>query len=438
MSLLLKQLNERRGAQIARAKEITQKAMEENRSFTDEERTNLTDANGIIEQCDADIQLELRSIANAGPPKTSPGEKRDLARFDYGVLLNHMLRTAKGAGGQIDGVEAEMIAQGESEARDAGLKSSGLFLPRVLVRGGAEHRDMTATGQTSIAGDQGGMTIATEKRGLLDDFFNLSVVRQAGATVFEGLVGNVDFPRLIAGTDPTKKGENENADEVNPATAMLHLTPKRLPAFIDISEQLLRQSSVTIETFVRAHLTAQMLSVQERAFFHGDGTKEPLGVEKTPGIGSVAAGTNGAAATYALMVKLRSAVALQNALTGNLSYISNTPVEGQLATTQKASGTDSTMVLNEFGGKVAGVPFWVSNAVSNKLSKGTSSNKLSAVFFANWADFYIGYWGGISLELIRDKALAISGMYSLVANCYYDAGVVRPKSFAAMLDVDAP
>jgi HK97 family phage major capsid protein len=58
----------------------------------------------------------------------------------------------------------------------------------------------------------------------------------------------------------------------------------------------------------------------------------------------------------------------------------------------------------------------------------------SAIFFGNFSDYYVGYWSGISLEMIRDKANAIAGLYTLVASAYYDGGVVRPKSFAAMLD----
>jgi hypothetical protein len=73
------------------------------------------------------------------------------------------------------------------------------------------------------------------------------------------------------------------------------------------------------------------------------------------------------------------------------------------------------------------------NAISRTLTKGDSS-VASAIFFGNFADFYDAYWGGVSLELIRDKTNAIGGLYTLVASVYYDGGVVRPKSFAAMLD----
>ena len=83
-------------------------------------------------------------------------------------------------------------------------------------------------------------------------------------------------------------------------------------------------------------------------------------------------------------------------------------------------------------------PLWT-NAVSRTLTKGAGAGVgvCSAIFFGNFKDYYIGYWSGVSLEMVRDKANAIAGLYSLVANAYYDGGVVRPKSFSAMLDARA-
>ena len=434
MSQLLKTLNEQRGAKRQLAQSITEKAAAEKRGFSDEERNSLAGVQSEIDKIDGDIELEVRNIAQSAKtaPKLSEGEKRDLGKFDYSKLVNHLYRSARGVAGVLDGVEAELIQEGDREARAAGLQSGGVFLPRMFVR--RENRDMTATGQTSGAGDQGGMTIATQKRGLLDDFFNASVLRQAGATVLEGLRDNVDIPRLIAGTDPVKKAENANADEVSPLTAMLSLTPQRLPAYIDLSERLLNQSSVALEAVLRTHITGQMLAIQERAFFHGNGTNEAEGIAGTSGIGSVAGGANGAAPTWANLVNLRKAVAVANALQGNVGYITNADIEAKLAVTPKVASTDSVMILNEFGGRVAGSNLWTTNAVRSDLDKGTSTGTCSAIFYGNFADYYIGYWGGISLELIRDKATAIAGLYTLVASSYYDGGVARPKSFAAMQD----
>ena len=388
---------------------------------------------------EAAFHAEARQVAREGekPTPLTKGEERAVERFDFSKVLNHLNRTARGLPSKIDGVEAEITQEGESEARAAGIENGGLMLPRFFVRRGgynpaAERRDMTATGTTSVTLDQGGMVIATEKRGLLDDFFNGSVIRQAGATVLEGLVGKLDLPRLVAGTAPAKKTENAAADEVTPTTAMLSLQAKRLPAYIDISESLLKQSSVAIEAILRTHLTNQMLAVQEAAFFHGGGTSEAYGIAGTSGIGSVVGDTNGIAPALSHIIALETAVDTSNALLGNLHYVSNGQIRGKLKGTAKVASTDSRMLLDDNGLLNGYVPFFT-NAVSRTLTKG-SSNLASAIFFGNFADYYVGYWGGISLEMVRDKTNAIGGLYTLVAAGYYDGGVVRPKSFAAMLD----
>jgi len=434
MSQLLKTLNEQRGAKLTEAQSITDKASEEKRGFSDEERNKLKGLNTEIEKFNEDITEEARMIANLSQkgPDLSEQEKRDKAQFDFAKLLNHLHRSAKGTSvTPLDGIEAEMVQEGEKEAREIGIQTGGIHLPRLMVRG--EQRDVTATGTTSTAGDQGGMTVQTDKRGLLDDFFNASVISGLGATRLEGLTGNLDLPRLVAGTDPAKKAENATSDEVSPTTAMLQLSPNRLPAHIDISEQLLKQSSVAIESLLRSHLTSQMSAVREKAFWHGGGTNEPTGIAGTSGIGSVAGGTDGAAPTYAHMLELEEAVDAQNANMGSLAYASNGQIRKKLKQTlENTSGTDRGWILRD--GSINGYDAEFTNAISRTLTKGSSGAVASAIFYGNFADFVEAYWGGISLELVRDKTNAISGLYTLVANCYYDGGVVRPKSFAAMLD----
>lgn len=433
----LKELLEKRGAKAKEARTLSDTVINAGRAFTAEERSKIETIQKEVEDIDATIAIESRqaAIESQRAPKLTDGEQRDMARFDIGRMLRSMHASAKGAKSSLDGIEAEMVQEGEREARSAGIESAGLFLPRSFVRRSRERRDLTATGKTSVDGDQGGMIIATEKAGLLDDFFNASVMRSAGATVLEGLVGNLDIPRLVSGTAPVKKTENQAAGEYTPTTAKLSLTPKRLPAFIDISEQLLKQSPQAIEAIVRAHITNQMLAVQEAAFFHGNGTSEANGIAGTSGIGSVVGGTNGAAPTWAHIVGLETAVDANNAVFGNLHYVSNGQIRGKLKQTAKISSTDSLTILDDRnGGLLNGYsPLWT-NAVSRTLTKGSSGAVASAIFFGNFADYWIGYWGGISLELIRDSASAKTGTYCLVASTYYDGGVVRPKSFAAMLD----
>jgi HK97 family phage major capsid protein len=433
IALMLKGQTERRGQKVADAQAITKPALDEKRDFSADELEKLTKIQKEIEDCDSQIQINVRqlSIESQKMAPLTKGEDRDIARFDYNKLLNHMQRHASGAPSNLDGLEAELVQEGQREAREAGIKAGGFVLPRIFVRRG-ERRDMTATGTTTTTLDQGGMTISTQKSGLLDDFYNQSVIRQAGATVLEGLVGNIDLPRFVAGTAAAKKAENAASDEVSPTTLMLSLSPERLPAYVDISERLLVQSSAAIEAVIKANLTAQMLATQEAAFFHGGGTSEANGIAGTSGIGSVAGGTNGLAPALSHLVGLETAVDTQNALLGNLHYISNGQIRGKLKQTPKVASTDSRMLLDD-NGLINGYSPFFTNAVSRTLTKGSSA-LASAIFFGNFADYYIGYWGGVNLEMIRDKTNAISGLYTLVASAYYDGGVVRPKSFAAMLD----
>ena len=430
----LKELQEKRGSLMKQVREILDFVGTQQRSLTPDEETKIrameVDIDGLTASIDAEVRQMQREGAARSTPVLNAGEQRDVNTFDFNKVLNHLYRSAKGGATVIDGIEAEMICEGETEARSAGISAGGILLPRLLVR--RENRDMTASGTTTTTGDQGGMTVPVEKRGLLDDFFNSSVMRLAGATVLEGLTGNLDLPRLIAGTAAAGKAENGTSDEVSPTTAMLQLTPKRLPAYIDISERLLLQSSVAIETILRGHLATQMGATQEAAFFHGSGTNEANGIAGTSGIGSVAGGTNGLAPSLANLIALETAVDTSNALLGNLSYVSNGQIRGKLKGTPKVSSTDSRMLLDS-DGLVNGYTPYFTNAVSRTLTKGTSS-VASAIFFGNFADYVVGYWGGVSLEMVRDKTNAISGIYSLVASTYYDGGVVRPKSFAAQLD----
>lgn len=438
MNSRIKQLQEEIGAKNKAAREILDLTATEKRALKAEENDKLISFEKERDALVLTLEAEYRSFAAAAKnPRAdlSRSEHRAIASFDWNKILNHMDRAFRGQPTQLDGFEAEMVQEGEKEARSAQVKASGLVLPRVLVRSGdREARDMTATGTTSTTLDQGGMTIATNKAGLLDDFYNASIIRQAGATVLEGLIGNLDVPRLVAdATAPVKKAENVAATENTPTTLMLSLTPKRLPSYIDISDQLLLQSSSAIEMVLRRNLTAAMVAVQEAAFFHGGGTSEANGIAGTSGIGSVAGGTNGAAPTWAHIVALETAVDTTNALLGNLHYATNGQVRGKLKSTAKVASSDSVMVLNNNNDLNGYMPLFT-NAISRTLTKGSSGAVASAIFFGNFADYWVGYWSGISLELIRDKTLAIAGQRTLVASTYYDGGVVRPKSFAAMLD----
>jgi HK97 family phage major capsid protein len=198
----------------------------------------------------------------------------------------------------------------------------------------------------------------------------------------------------------------------------------------------MNQSSSAIEAMLRGHLTAQMLASQEAAFFHGSGTNEANGVAGATGIGSVIGDTNGAAPDYADIISLEEKVDAQNAIQGSLAYASNGQIRAKLKQTSKqAGGAEGNFIISDSSpNSINGYRAEFTNAISRTLTKGSAASICSALFFGNWSDYVVAYWGGLNLELLRDSTNAKSGLHTLVANTYYDGGVRRPKSFAAMTD----
>ncbi len=450
----LKELSENRAA---KAKEVV--ALLNKKDLTQEERAALTSGKSELASMDDRLTRAAEAVAMAAstPISLSEKEERDVSRFD----LARALRASAGIAGEtMDGIEREMVQEGAREAQEANVPlARGIILPRMLVRRspraygrfGREQRAMTATGTTSTSGDQGGMTVATIPQGLLDSFYSRLVLANAGATVLEGLRGNLNLPRYVKDTDPSFKTENATAGALNPTTAMLSLTPHRLPAYTDISEQLLMQSSVNVETVIRNNVLKQLSARLQAAHINGSGTAPEIkglisqvGTTVYAGGADLTIGTNanGAAQVFPDWVNLETAVAVQDADIGSLAYVTNPKVRGQAKQTRKGlktpsdtSVTDSNMIWQN-GNEVNGYQAYTTTSVPSNFTKGTGTG-LSALIFGDWTDFYMAFWSGINLELVRDATLATQGFWRLCAAVYADGGIVRPVSFAAMTDIAA-
>jgi len=430
----LKELQEKRGGLVKEARQLLDTAGTEQRALTSDESAKLANIEAEIDGLGSTIDAEVRQLAreSSQPLQVSKSEERDLSQFRLGKLVRHLDKVFRGQPSTLDGIEAEMVAEGQREARESGIDADGLALPALLMRSRESRATLSVTGGTNQ--QYGGALVATEKRGLLGDFYNSSVLEQSGALVLTGLVGNLDLPRYVQGNAPSSRTENQEAADVAGTFSDLNLSPKRLAGFAEISDRLLAQTPENIEAFVGNQIARHMAAVKERAFFHGGGTNEPTGIAATVGIGSVVGATNGAAPDWADIVKLWSEVSIDNADLGALNYYTNSQVIAKLLQTPKVSSTDSRMIMEELNSLLLGFPVRGTNAVSSTLTKGSANAVCSAIFFGNANDFVVGYWGGIMLEMTRDTDGAKKGKRTLVANTYYDAGVLRPQSFSAMLD----
>jgi HK97 family phage major capsid protein len=430
----LKVLKEERGAKLEESRKLITTAETETRELSADEEKRFDALDAEIKALDVQIERaqkveDQRAIAaGQGGTRHDNGlgtqENRDLGQYS-------MLEAVRAANGNVPltGLYKEMHEEAQREAQRSNISASpkGVMIPGLVL----EHRAVTATGGTN--GNQGGVAIATSLGSFIDQLRNALVLAGLGADFMTGLVGNLDFPVEDAVFAPTWLSENGAAQGSNPTFKKLTMTPKRLAGFLDVSDRMLLQSSSSIEARLRGQLLRGVSESIDRGGLMGSGSgEEPTGVLNTAGIGDVAIGANGGAATFDHVVKLKGKVDAGNALLGSLGYATNTDVRTSLQLTKKDAGS-GIFVWGDDDNRLGGYKAGVTNILPNTLVKGTA-NTCSPLVFGNWNDLYIGMWGGI--EILPDPyTQAGNGMVRMHVKSFVDVLVARAKSFAAVKDV---
>ena len=425
-----KALREERQAKIDQAQGLITKAQGEKRSLTADENTTIDGLHADIEALDADIKRtdtqEKLAAEQAGRSKPLNTHNTTEARDQAGYSFLRAIRGAKDPD-KLVGYEREMHDEAVKEARELGQEVHGVGVPLRILQG-REKRDNTVT-----QGDQpadGKILVRDEYRGMIELLRDRLVTRELGATVLTGLQGDINFPTHAQGAVSTWKGEIETLDKSNIKCGSQKMSPHRLGTYADMSKQLLIQSSIDIEAFVRNEIIGSVTRAVDVAAIYGDGQdNEPLGVLNNTDISKFVGGTNGAIPDLATLVALEAMVDVNNAAFGSLKYLLSTKIKGTLKTQPVAAG-NPLMVLNG-NTDLNGYPFVASNLIKDK-AKGTAT-AASALIFGNWNDLFIGQWGG--MDIVRDDVtLALKGEVRLVINTFWDIMLRRQKSFAAMLD----
>lgn len=332
-------------------------------------------------------------------------------------------------------IPVDVLARGIQITDDGiGASLARQFMQRSKVTGIAAYRDLVAGTPTA-----GGNVVATELFGssFIDLLRHAMIMDRLGITWLRDLNGNIAIPSQTGAATSYWVAENGAPTESQQTIGQVTMTPKTVGAFTDYSRRLLLQSSIDVEAFVRADLSAILAQAIQMAAINGSGaSNEPMGLLNTSGIGSVGIGTNGGAPTRDHLVDLETAVSNVNANVGNLAYVTNTRVRGTLRKTQEFSGTNGKAVWStgrEPGiGEVLGYDAWVTNSVPNTLTKGTSTD-CSAIAFGNWADLMIGMWGGLDI-MLDPYTLSSTGAKRVVAFQDLDIKLRRVESFAAVRD----
>ena len=297
----------------------------------------------------------------------------------------------------------------EETAKRSGKDPQGLMVPYDVL----SRRDLNSADESDLFSDdfRGGEFI--------DVLRNSSSVMQAGARMLSGLSGDVAIPKkATAASAAWIATEGGAATESEMTTSSVSLVPRQLAAFTDITRQLRQQASLDAEALVRDDLAQALALAIDLAALQGSGSSgQPTGIKNVSGINTVDFGTSPVLVpSYAKVVDMETAVAEDNALTGNLAYILPAAMYGGLKTTEKATNTAQFVV--EPGGTINGYRA----IVSNQCTAGD-------MFFGNFNDLLVGMWGaGVDIT-VDPYSLSTTGSIRIVAFQTVDVAVRHAVSF---------
>jgi len=415
--------------ELARTKEI--RALGKEHGQTESADTAI-ESGTSIEDYRVDVLNCLRDTPAAPAPKAEIGLTLQESRsFSMLRALNALANPNDKRAQEAAAFEIECS---NAVASSRGINTAGFFVPENGMNGFVDSRGMGMT--------TGGIAVPYEvqnaKRDLsagtatdgaelvaenllsgsfIDVLRNLSVVASMGATMLTDLVGDVAIPRKTSGSAAGWiSTEGGNAAQSDPQFDQVTLTPKTAGVYTEVTRQLLKQSSIDVESLLRQDLAAGMATLLDLAALYGTGASgQPTGVLNQTGVltPTAFAGVN---PTYAEVVAMETAVADVNALMNSLGYILTTNMRGALKTTDKFSGSGNAVW--EKGNRLNDNP----TGVSNQLTAGD-------MFYGNWADLLIGAWGNLDL-LIDPYSNSLSGTVRVVAHQSIDIAVRHGESFA--------
>lgn len=296
----------------------------------------------------------------------------------------------------------------EAAQQRTGKPSQGIMVPSDVLRG---QRDLVVGTSTA-----GGNLVSTDLRtgDFIDLLRNRLALANVGATVLNGLQGNVSIPRQTSAASAFWVGEGGNPTESQQAFDQISMTPKTIGAFVDYSRKLLLQGSIDVESMIRMDL-AKVLSLEiDRVGIYGTGsTNQPLGLTNTTGLGSQTITGTG---TFAEYVSMETKVAVANADVASMYYILNATSRGALKTTEKsAGGTVGNFALMD--DTLNGYPVVVSNQL------GTND-----CLFGDFSQMILGLWSGLDLK-VDDITGATAGTVRVIALQDLDFAVKQPGAF---------
>lgn len=308
-------------------------------------------------------------------------------------------------------------------ARDQGSQGSAIFAK--WLRGGdkalnASDWEIVRATMSTGTNTEGGYTVQTEVAASVLEALKAYGGMRSIADVFSTAQGN---PMNWPTSDGTSE-EGEIVDEnASASDADATFGVKSLPVYkysskvITVPVELLQDSNVDIEAFVRARLATRLGRITNKHFTIGTGSSQPNGVVTAAGVGVTAANSSSqvTAVTYDSLVDLQHSVDPAYREGGNCRFMFN---DSTLKSIRKIKDGSSRPIFvpgyeqgNPGGApdRLLGDPITINQSVASMAASAKS------ILYGDFSHYKIRDVMGVELQRYTDSAYAKKGQVGFLA-----------------------
>lgn len=360
-----------------------------------------------------DRQRTLDDLARTMPGMSLAGDQRYQEARNGFTMVDAIRAQLPGVTDTRAGRAREMSV--EIERRTGQKPQHGGYL--VDLTPAVETRATLTTGAQGTAGEAASL-IPTQQRP--DQFVSLLrarlITQLLGATVLDGLTGNIGIPRQTGAAQSAWVGENQALPAGNGTYDGLVMSPKTCGSIVEISRNTLMLSSPSAQELVQSDLLAVMAQALDAAALTGDGTGyTPKGV--LPQAGATAQYAAGAITWQQVLARLTD---LETANAVPNGWALGAGVRAMLMGTPKAASAGAGFIMDD--GTLTGLPAqWSTNMPAGSLVLG------------DWSNLMVGLWG-VAEILVNPYASESYARGNVQVRVIQSADVVvrRPQAFTVL------
>lgn len=236
---------------------------------------------------------------------------------------------------------------------------------------------------------------------LLPDYVNYlyakTLLDKLGVSKYPMPAGNLKLARVDATSSFTWGGETPTGNATQPTLGDIVLNAKKGTAIVPISNSLLRQNAIGIDSLISRDLQRIATIALDTALLYGAGNSyQPLGLETTPSIQSIGSSGSPTALTPQFPIDAMALLENANVPMENVAWLFNPLAKSWMMGKAFASGPFAWANEMNVNKTLDGFPFHSSATVKN------SSTTWGNIWLADWSELVWGVSYDIALDISRE------------------------------------